>query len=190
MLWFVSHKRILRRAERRTFPLLFKQKYVFQRKRPATRVSFELYVRKVMFGVSKCPTNWHWHWAGMIYGRKTKECFSSGRGVFMEVITNLQLSPLVVLVQFASLSFSGTKNHKYIQLRQTADFLPCLSLTSYIFCILSTEFNQSYLMHFKEWYRCMLGRNLMDWPVLLCGGTFSLNFSLTLFALTNQKVSY
>lgn len=67
-------------------------------------------------------------------------------------------------------------------------FLLYLSLISYVFYIHSIEFHRSYLMHFKEMYRCMLGRNLMDWPVLLHFAG-SLSDIDSLFALTRQ-VSY
>ncbi len=163
----MSHNRILGRAGRavdistslQTDILnLYSRETVLQPGFPLSSVK-----EKVMFCISKCPTNWHCHWAGTIYGRKTKEwSFLQGEEFSWRLLWIYSLHNFVVLVQFASLSFSGMKNHKYIQLRQTDDFLPCLSLTSYIFHILSTEFHQSYRMHFKEWCRCMLGRNLMD----------------------------
>lgn len=111
-LWFVTHNK---RAERTVHISTFLQKteICIPGDSPATRVSFELCVRKVMFGVSKHPTNWHWHWAEMIHWRKTEEwSFSSEKGIFMEVITDLQSPPLVVLVQLTSLSFSGKNHHK------------------------------------------------------------------------------
>lgn len=162
-LWFVTHNKILRRAERSVDISTSLQTDIWNlySRRPVLQPGFPLSsVRKVMLCVSKPPTNWHWHWAEMIHGRKSEEwSFSSEKSLFhggnYSTTASTSCSPcpvhFTVLLRYIPSQIDSVSRDKQLI------FLLCLSMTSYDFYKYSTEFHRSYLMHFKEMYRCMLG---------------------------------